>query len=587
MIRTLLDLKKNILFILVIFIAGCSSNDTRASLYQIFSDSREFMLNEDPVKATYSGLNSNNHKMPSMKMEDLNRRLQFWKSIIDRIEKINFNSLSKEDQINYKLFQRVIQSRINSIKYKDFQMPLNADSGFHTGLSRLHKAMPFINEKDYLNYISRLSEFPRFFNEYILLMKEGIKEGRTLPQVVLNGYEVTISTHVVSKPEESVFFEPFKSIPSTLSKQKQEELIDKGRKVIMGSVVPSFQSFLSFFLDDYYPKARKTIGAYDLPNGKEFYQYKINHFTTLNLNPEQIHNIGLAEVKRIRVEMENVISEVGFKGSFLEFLDFLRTDPQFYANTPEELLKEASFIAKKMDAKLPLLFKTLPRLPYGVAPVPDDLAPKYTGGRYVGPGKGSNEPGYYWVNTYKLDVRPLYNLEALTLHEGVPGHHLQNSISAELENVPEFRKELGLSVYGEGWGLYSEFLGLEAGFYKDPYSNFGRLTYEMWRACRLVVDTGIHAMGWSRQKVINYLSNNTALPIHECITETDRYIAWPGQALAYKIGELKIKELRNYATINLGDQFDLREFHDAILRDGELPLDLLEENIKNWVSEKK
>jgi len=587
LIRTLLDLKKNILFILVIFITGCSSNDTRSSLYQIFSDSREFMLNEDPVKATYSGFNSNNHKMPSMKMEDLNRRLQFWKSIIDRIEKINFNSLSKEDQINYKLFQRVIQSRINSIKYKDFQMPLNADSGFHTGLSRLHKAMPFINEKDYLNYISRLSEFPRFFNEYILLMKEGIKEGRTLPQVVLNGYEVTISTHVVSNPEESVFFEPFKSIPSTLSKQKQEELIDKGRKVIMGSVVPSFQSFLSFFLDDYYPKARRTIGAYDLPNGKEFYQYKINHFTTLNLNPEQIHNIGLAEVKRIRVEMENVISEVGFKGSFLEFLDFLRTDPQFYANTPEELLKEASFIAKKMDAKLPLLFKTLPRLPYGVAPVPDDLAPKYTGGRYVGPGKGSNEPGYYWVNTYKLDVRPLYNLEALTLHEGVPGHHLQNSISAELENVPEFRKELGLSVYGEGWGLYSEFLGLEAGFYKNPYSNFGRLTYEMWRACRLVVDTGIHAMGWSRQKVINYLSNNTALPIHECITETDRYIAWPGQALAYKIGELKIKELRNYATMNLGDQFDIREFHDAILWDGELPLDLLEENIKNWVSEKK
>ena len=545
------------------------------------------MLNEDPVKATYSGINSNNHRMPSMKMEDLNRRLQFWKSIIDRIEKINFNSLSKEDQTNYKLFQRVIQSRINSINYKDYQMPLNADSGFHTGLSRLHKAMPFINEKDYLNYISRLSEFPRFFNEYILLMKEGIKEGRTLPQVVLNGYEVTISTHVVNDPEESVFFEPFKSIPSTLSKQKQEELIDKGKKAIMGSGVPSFQSFLSFFLDDYYPNSRKTIGAYDLPNGKEFYQYKINHFTTLNLNPEQIHNIGLAEVKLIRVEMENVISEVGFKGSFLEFLDFLRTDPQFYADTPEELLKEASFIAKKMDAKLPLLFKTLPRLPYGVAPVPDDLAPKYTGGRYVGPGKGSIEPGYYWVNTYKLDVRPLYNLEALTLHEGVPGHHLQNSISAELENVPEFRKELGLSVYGEGWGLYSEFLGLEAGFYKNPYSNFGRLTYEMWRACRLVVDTGIHAMGWSRQKVINYLSNNTALPIHECITETDRYIAWPGQALAYKIGELKIKELRNYATTNLGDQFDLREFHDAILWDGELPLDLLEENIKNWVSEKK
>ena len=292
-------------------------------------------------------------------------------------------------------------------------------------------------------------------------------------------------------------------------------------------------------------------------------------------------------MRRIRSEMEEIIESVGFKGSFSDFLNFLRTDPQFYATSPENLLKEASYIAKRMDAKLPSLFNKLPRLPYGVAPVPDDLAPKYTGGRYVGPAEGSKEPGYYWVNTYKLDVRPLYNLEALTLHEGVPGHHLQNSIASELTDLPDFRKDLYLSAFGEGWGLYSEYLGVEAGFYTDPYSNFGRLTYEMWRACRLVVDTGIHAMGWSRQKVIDYLSDNTALPIHECTTETDRYIAWPGQALSYKIGELKIKELRKYSEQELGRKFDVRNFHDTVLGSGSVPLDILEDQIKDWVASQK
>ena len=300
-----------------------------------------------------------------------------------------------------------------------------------------------------------------------------------------------------------------------------------------------------------------------------------------------MHQIGLKEVKRIRSEMEVVIDEVGFEGSFADFLEFLRSDPQFYADTPEELLKEASFITKRMDAKLPSLFKTLPRLTYGVAPVPDDLAPKYTGGRYAGPAEGSNEPGYYWVNTYKLDVRPLYNLEALSFHEAVPGHHLQNAIAAELENVPDFRRDVYLSAFGEGWGLYSEWLGKEAGFYTDPYSNFGRLTYEMWRACRLVVDTGIHAMGWERQQVIDYLASNTALALHECTTETDRYISWPGQALSYKIGELKIKELRRYAEKELGRDFDVREFHDAVLGNGAVPLDVLEELIKDWVGSQK
>ncbi len=285
--------------------------------------------------------------------------------------------------------------------------------------------------------------------------------------------------------------------------------------------------------------------------------------------------------------MDGVIAEVGFEGSFEEFLEFLRTDPRFYAETPEELLKEASWIAKRMDAKLPALFKTLPRLPYGVEPVPDHLAPKYTSGRYVGAPLGSTQPGYYWVNTYNLDSRPLYNLEALSLHEAVPGHHFQIALNRELEDLPNFRRFSYISAFGEGWGLYSEWLGLEAGFYTDPYSNFGRLTYEMWRACRLVVDTGLHALGWSRQQAMDFLAANTALPLHEIKTETDRYISWPGQALAYKLGELKIKELRRRAEEALGERFDVREFHDAVLANGSVPLPVLEAAIERFIAERR
>tara|TARA_A100000164_G_scaffold381871_1_gene436083 strand:- start:1406 stop:3175 length:1770 start_codon:yes stop_codon:yes gene_type:complete len=576
------------LFILFLFsIMSCELENYSKKLHQIFSDADNFHFKENPISATYAGIYKYNNKMPSISKESLDRRLNFWKRIILRLNKIELNKLSNEDKINYSIFQDMVKGRIDAILFKDYQMPINADSGFHTGLSRLHKAMSFNTESDYLNYISRLDQFPRFFDEHISNMKEGIAENRTLPQVVLNGYEVTITTHIVDEIKESAFFTPFTSFPKTLNKEQKEKLLELGSESIKKKVIPSFQNFLDFFLKEYYPNARKTLGASELPNGNQFYQYKIKQFTTLDLNADEIHNIGLSEVKRIRKEMDKIIADLEFDGTFEMFLDFLRTDKRFYAKSAEDLLKEASFIAKKMDAKLPSLFKKLPRLPYGVAPVPDDLAPKYTGGRYSGPAKGSNEAGYYWVNTYKLEVRPLYNLEALTLHEGVPGHHLQNSIAAEITGLPDFRKRLGITVFGEGWGLYSEFLGLEAGFYKDPYSNFGRLTYEMWRACRLVVDTGIHAKNWSRQKVIDYLSSNTALPIHECTTETDRYIAWPGQALAYKIGELKIKELRKFASKELGQNFDLKEFHDTILWSGELPLDLLEQNIKNWIEVKK
>jgi uncharacterized protein (DUF885 family) len=338
---------------------------------------------------------------------------------------------------------------------------------------------------------------------------------------------------------------------------------------------------------EYLPKTRTTTAAADLPRGREYYAHRVRYFTTLDVKPEDVHKIGLAEVARIHDEMLEVIRQTGFQGDFPAFLKFLRTDPRFYARTPEELLKQASFIAKRMDGKLPSLFSRLPRLPYGVEPVPAHLAPKYTGGRYVEAPVGGTRAGTYWVNTYALESRPLYVLEALTLHEAVPGHHLQIALQQELQGVPPFRRTAGVGAFVEGWGLYSERLGLEAGFYQDPYSNFGRLTYEMWRACRLVVDTGLHAFGWPRERAMDFLASNTALSLHEVGTETDRYISWPGQALAYKMGELKIRELRRMAETELGPRFDVRAFHDAILASGPVPLPVLEEQIRAYIAATK
>ena len=339
-------------------------------------------------------------------------------------------------------------------------------------------------------------------------------------------------------------------------------------------------------VNDYIPNTRDDIAASAMPNGLAFYDNRVKHYTTLDISAQEVHEIGLQEVKRIRAEMQEIIDSVKFEGSFEEFVEFLRTDEQFYAKTPEDLLKEASFIAKKMDAKLPSLFKTLPRTPYGVIEVPANIAPKYTTGRYSGPSR-DDQPGNYWVNTYRLDRRPLYVLEALTLHEAVPGHHLQGSIAREMKNVPKFRNQTYISAFGEGWGLYSEYLGIEAGFYQDPYSDFGRLTYEMWRAARLVVDTGMHQMGWTRQQAIDFLASNTALSLHNVTTEIDRYISWPGQALSYKIGELTIKRLRKDAEQRLGEHFDLREFHDEVLKNGSMPLSMLEQLIESYISQQE
>ena len=554
-------------------------------LHHLFDREWQARLEESPLFATSVGVHDHDDRLAAMTLEDLRRRDGLWRGFLAELQSIPTAELGPEDRINASIFRDQMEDRIVGFRFGAYQIPLNADSGFHTSFARIPHEMPLRTVRDYENYIARMQAFPRYVGEQIALMKLGLKRGMTLPQVVLEGIGGTMSAHVVDDPATSIFYPPFESFPASVPESERARLRAAGRQAIAGGVVAGYRALLEFMTGEYIPGARESLGASELPDGRDYYAQRIRHFTTLDLTAEEIHTTGLKEVARIRGEMEEIIEQVGFEGSFSAFLDFLRTDPRFYARSPEELLKEAAWIAKRMDGKLPELFGRIPRLPYTVEPVPDHIAPKYTTGRYVSAPIGSTRPGAYWVNTYDLNTRPLYNLEALTLHEAVPGHHFQVALTQELEGLPNFRRHSYLSAFGEGWGLYSEYLGLEAGFYTDPYSNFGRLTYEMWRACRLVVDTGVHAMGWTREQMLDFLASNTALSLHNVRTETDRYISWPGQALAYKIGQLKILELRRRAEKALGGRFDVREFHDMVLENGSIPLNVLEDQVNGYIEE--
>ncbi len=567
--------------------AAPAAQEEARRLHDLFAREWELRLREDPLLATSVGRHEYDDRLASAAREDLARHVEATRGFLAELDRIDLAKLPAEDQTNAAIFRRQLATRIADFELGDWEMPFNADSGFHTGFAQLPDQVPLADARGYDNYVARLRAWPEHVAQQIANMREGVRRGMTVPRVVLAGYDGTIAAHVVDDPEKSVFWRPFTRIPATVPEAERERLRNAGRAAIAEGVVPGYRAFLDFFRGEYLPAARETLGASELPQGRAFYAHQIRRFTTLDLPPEEIHRIGLAEVERIHQEMLAVIREIGFQGDFAAFLQLLRTDPRFYAATPEALLQHAAWIAKRMDGKLPALFGRLPRLPYTVEPVPDHIAPKYTSGRYVEAPVGGTQPGIYWVNTYKLEARPLYNLEALTLHEAVPGHHLQIALSQELADLPPFRRFSYISAFGEGWGLYSEWLGLEAGFYTDPHSNFGRLTYEMWRACRLVVDTGLHAMGWTRQQAMDYLATRTALPLHEVETETDRYISWPGQALAYKLGELKIKELRKKAEGALGQRFDVRAFHDAVLAGGAVPLDVLEANIDRWLGERR
>lgn len=547
-----------------------------------------FSLQESPTLATSTGVNDFNHLLPQVSSLDQNRRLRAEQDFLRQLEQINRTQLSTANQINYDLLSWVLEMSIESMQLNTQRIPFNTFSSFFSGALRSSYGVAMTTEADYRAYIARIGEFPRYFRENIENMREGMRTGFVLPKIIIDGVLPTVQAQVYDNPENSSLFEPMVRISSRLPEDVQEQLRSEVRVAITTYAVPAFRELSEFLENEYYPAATDGIAAHDLSNGEAFYQHQIKVYTTrTDLNAEQIHNIGLSEVARIRLEMDEVIRQSGFTGSFEEFTEFLRSDPQFYADDDQQLLKEAAYVAKKIDYVMPEFFGVLPRVPYGVVAVPDEIAPNYTTASYNSGPVGGIRGGAFWVNTYALDQRPLYELPALTLHEAVPGHHQQTAIARELEDVPDFRKSLYFSAFGEGWGLYSEKLGIEMGIYETAYENFGRLSYEMWRACRLVIDTGIHTKDWTRQQALDYLSSNTSLSAANVRAEVDRYISWPGQALSYKLGAMKIWELRHLAEAELGDAFDIRSFHDQLLGEGALPLDILETVIEGYIADAK
>lgn len=575
-------------FVIVFSMSQASETlDYDEKLTELFKKEWQNRLNDNPVLANSYGDMSKPSALIDVSKKAYLVRLKNNQVFLTTLKSIPYKKLTAENKINYDIFEKQIRYNISQIEFKTYEIPFLADSGFHTSMSWLPKQTKFTDLNSYYHYLDRLENIPQFFNQNIINMNAGLKRGYSMPEVVMKGFAEVIHQTGNKKIEESEFWQPFNKLPKQFSDRDTTKLKKRAKKVIGKTLLPAYQSLAEYFEQQYIPNTKKLLGAYDFPNGAKYYQSKIAHYTTTNMTAKQIHTLGIKEVERIRGEMDEIIKQVKFRGDFKTFLKFLRESSQFYAKTPEELLKEASYIAKKMDGQLPKFFTKLPRQPYTVEPVPEAIAPKYTTGRYISAPLDSDRPGTYWVNTYALDKRPLYVLESLTLHEAVPGHHLQGALNQELSNLPNFRRYSYISAFGEGWALYCEKLGLEAGFYKDPYSDFGRLSYEMWRAARLVIDTGIHAMGWSREQAIKLLSENSALSIHNITTEVDRYISWPGQALSYKIGELKILELRKKAELELGVKFDIRHFHDAILANGSIPLDILSKQMNDFIDNVK
>ena len=556
-------------------------------LQRVFDAAWQFEKAESPTFATTVGDHRYNHRLSSQRVEDYNRRQSVREDFLQQIERIDRKHLSNRDLDNLDIFIRLQRDELSELKFKSYLMPITNRGGFHVWFPELPKRIPLKNVTDYENYISRLHDFGRHADEHVALMRKGISEGFTLPAIVLEGYEGTITPHIVTDPTRSLLYSPAQSFPAGMEETQRRRLTDGIATAIEKVVVPAYRTFLEFMREEYRPAARGSIAASALPDGREFYRYRVRHFTTLDISPEEVHSLGHSEVERIRKEMVGVIQKSGFEGTFPAFLEFLRTDERFYASSPEQLQKEIAYMLKRMDGQLPRLFGTLPRMPYGIRVVPDYIAPRTTAAYYSPPAGDGSRAGFYYINVFNLKGRPLYQAEALSLHEAVPGHHLQIAIQQELEGLPAFRRYAGFTAFVEGWALYAERLGLEVGCYQDPYSDFGRLSYEMWRACRLVVDTGMHYLGWTRRRAIAFMQENTALSLHNITAEVDRYISWPGQALAYKMGELKIRELRARAESVLGDSFDIRHFHDAVLAEGAVPLDVLERNVDTFIQRGK
>lgn len=568
---------------LVLFTLLSTSAYSNDAFEQLLEEIWQYQLKVNPISATSYGVHDYDAKLQDVSKEQLKKQNDQYLNFLEQLSQIDPKTLKRSEQITLQIQLRQIQNLVDQYQFNAHFVPLTAESGFYSNIAFLPSRHPFDSISDYQNYLKRLEAIPTLFEQHINWMKKGLESGMTLPKVSLQGMPDSIAAFYQIEVNQSPFYGPFRQLGKLqLSEEQQSKLFTEAEKVIKSSVFNAYKNFHEFLVAEYIPNAKDDVAVISWPNGKDYYQNRVAYYTTTNMTADEIHNLGLTEVKRIREEMGEVIKQANFEGNLKDFIHFLRTDPQFYARSEQEIMRYAAYLSKKMDSQLPKLFSYLPRTPYGVAPVPANIAPKYTTGRYIPPGN-DKEPGYYWVNTYGLDKRPLYALPALTLHEAVPGHHLQIALSRELEGLPPVRRFTYISAFGEGWGLYSEYLGVEVGMYETPYDEFGRLSYEMWRAARLVVDTGMHTKGWSRQKALNFMLDNTALSEHNVTTEIDRYITWPAQALSYKIGELTIKRLRQEAVQQLGDKFDIREFHRAVLAHGSVPLSVLEDNIAEYV----
>ncbi|MEL1266323.1 DUF885 family protein [Pseudoxanthomonas putridarboris] len=515
-------------------------------------------------------------RLPDVGPEAQQARLKVWEQVLKDLDAIDAEKLSPENRINLAIYRPQVENLADEVRLRAYEMPFNSDSSFWSNLSFMARR-PMKNADDYRAYAARLRDVPRYFDQQIANMRAGLARGFSVPRAVLDGRDVSIANVAELKdPEKSTFYAPYQKMPAGIPAAEQDALRDEVRAAIREQVVPAFGTLLTFFRNEYVPQARTTLAAEAMPGGKAFYAQQIREYTTLDLSAEEIHQIGLKEVARIRAEMQEVIEQTGFKGSFADFLKFLRTDPQFYARTPQQLLDRAAWISKRVDGEVGKYIGTLPRGRFTIVEVPADIAPFWTAGR--------GGLGTYWLNTYDLPSRPLYNLPALTLHESSPGHSLQAALAQEQGEQPAFRRENYISAYGEGWALYTEKLGKEMGIYETPYEDFGRLTYEMWRASRLVIDTGVHHKGWSREQALAYLRDHTALSEHEVTTEVDRYISWPAQALSYKLGEIAIVRLRGEAEQALGPKFDIKAFHDAVLKQGSVTLPVLESQIRAFIA---
>lgn len=546
----------------------------------------DWTLSTAPTFATSLGVRDYDDRLSDPSLEAYDVQVERQKAFLAQFEAIDPAGLSPDNQLNLQLIQLELESAIEAASYGGRYMAMTNRAGPHTVITGMVSRLPFRTPADYDSYLARLAAAPDYLAKATGRLRSGIEAGWVQPCAPMAGYEASIRAHIVDDINESVMMDAFDTRPTGVNPEAFAAYRQHAETLITDAVIPALEAFERFYLDEYAPNCRTDVGLSSIEGGADYYDYLAKMFTTTELTPDAIHQIGLSEVARIRAEMDAVQQEAGFDGTFKEFQDFLRTSPEFYPKTAQERMDAAAVILKKMDGKLPELFTKFPRMPYGIKEIPLDVAEKTTTAYYSRPAGDGSRAGFYYINTTNLDKRPLYEMEALSLHEAVPGHHFQIALSQEL-TLPDFRKYGGFTAFIEGWGLYSERLGLDVGFYETPYTNFGRLSYEMWRACRLVVDTGMHSMGWTREEAVNYMIDNTGLSVKNINNEVDRYITRPGQALAYKIGELKIRELRALAEAELGDGFDIRLFHDTVLENGAVPLSVLEEKVKAWVETQK